>query len=167
MTALMRDLGRELVRAFPTKNLLVVNGHGGNRGILDALGRELRWEFGLNLGVLHLGSIMSPVAHAGVAEIHAGKDETSAMLVLAPQLVRRDQIGNAEGPTEGNVARQLILDPNVSFPWSSDDSRLARAGVIGDARGASVEHGEAIVARVLDVAGAVLARLLENQTAAR
>jgi creatinine amidohydrolase/Fe(II)-dependent formamide hydrolase-like protein len=167
MTALMRDLGREIMRAFPTKNLLVVNGHGGNRGILDALGRELRWEFGLNLGVLHLGSIMSPVAHAGVAEIHAGKDETSAMLVLAPQLVRRDQIGNAEGPTEGNVARQLILDPNVSFPWSSDDSRLARAGVIGDARGASVEHGEAIVARVLDVAGAVLARLLENRTAAR
>ncbi len=167
MTALMHDLGRELVRAFPTKNLLVVNGHGGNRGILDALGRELRWDFGVNLGVLHLGAIMSPVVDAAVPEIHAGRDETSAMLVLAPQLVRRDRLGGAEGPTDGNIARALILDPNVSFPWSSDDSRLARAGVIGDARGASVEHGEAIVARVVEVAGAVLAQLLENQTAAR
>ena len=39
MTALLRDLGREIARALPTKNLLIVNGHGGNRGILEALGR--------------------------------------------------------------------------------------------------------------------------------
>ena len=57
-----------------------------------------------------------------------------------------------------------MLDPATSWPWSSDDKRiaelgvmgdprLAAAGVIGDARQASVEHGHAIVARVVDAAG--------------
>ena len=41
MTALLRDLGREIVRALPARNLLIVNGHGGNRGILEAVGHEL------------------------------------------------------------------------------------------------------------------------------
>ncbi len=62
MTAYLRDLVREIVRSMPARNLLIVNGHGGNRGILEALGREFRGDFGLNLGVLHLGAMMSPVA---------------------------------------------------------------------------------------------------------
>ena len=48
MTALLRDLAREIARSLPARNLLIVNGHGGNRGILEALGRELRGDFGLN-----------------------------------------------------------------------------------------------------------------------
>ena len=41
MTAYLRDLGCEIVRALPARNLLIVNGHGGNRGILEALTREM------------------------------------------------------------------------------------------------------------------------------
>jgi creatinine amidohydrolase/Fe(II)-dependent formamide hydrolase-like protein len=162
MTAILRDLGREIARALPTRNLLIVNGHGGNRGILEAVAREMHGEFGLNLCALHLGAILSPVTEAGVPEVHAGKDETSAMLVLAPQLVRRERIADAGGPAGGATARRLILDPGVSFPWRSDDRRIAQAGVIGDARSASVEHGRAVIERVLEAAGAALAQLLEN-----
>lgn len=167
MTAILRDFGSEIARALPARNLLIVNGHGGNRGILEAVGREMHGDFGLNLCTLHLGAVISPVTDAGVPEIHAGKDETSAMLVLAPQLVRRERIGDATGPAGGAMARRLILDPGASFPWSSDDRRIAQAGVIGDARDASVEHGNAIVERVLEAAGAALAQLLENRTTVR
>ncbi len=65
MTAVLRDLAREIARALPARNLLIVNGHGGNRGILEALGRELRGDFGLNLGALHLGAMISPVHGRG------------------------------------------------------------------------------------------------------
>jgi creatinine amidohydrolase/Fe(II)-dependent formamide hydrolase-like protein len=167
MTALMRDLGREIVRALPTRNLLIVNGHGGNRGMLEALGRELRADFGLNLCALHTGALMSPVGNAAIPEIHAGKDETSAMLALAPHLVRREGIAALKGTPNGEAVRALILDPATSFPWRSDDPRISAAGVIGDAREASVEHGNAIVARVVEAAGAVLKRLSENATAAK
>src|ERR1700681_3308205 len=46
MTALIRDLGREIARALPARNLVIINGHGGNRGILEALTQDLRADFG-------------------------------------------------------------------------------------------------------------------------
>jgi creatinine amidohydrolase len=162
MTAVLRDLCREIVRALPARNLLIVNGHGGNRGMLEALGRELHGDFGLNLCALHLGAMMSPVTDATVPEIHAGKDETSVMLALAPELVRRERIPGLKAPPVGDAVRATILDPATSWPWSSGDERIAVAGVIGDARAASVEHGNAIVARIVEATGAVLKKLGEN-----
>jgi creatinine amidohydrolase/Fe(II)-dependent formamide hydrolase-like protein len=163
MTAVLRDLCREIVRALPARNLLIVNGHGGNRGMLEALGRELHGDFGLNLCALHLGAMISPVMDATVPEIHAGKDETSVMLALAPELVRRERIPDLKAPPAGNAVRATILDPATSWPWSSGDQRIAAAGVIGDARAASAELGNAIVSRVVEAAGAVLKQLLANQ----
>jgi creatinine amidohydrolase/Fe(II)-dependent formamide hydrolase-like protein len=163
MTGILRDLAREIGRALPARNLLIVNGHGGNRGILEALGRELRGDFGLNLGALHLGAMMSPNLDAAAPEIHAGMDETSVMLALAPDLVRRERIQELKAPPDGAAARVLILDPAASWPWSSGDKRIGEAGVIGDARPASVGHGNAIVSRVVDAAGTVLKQLLANQ----
>jgi len=163
MTAYLRDLGREIARSLPARNLLIVNGHGGNRGLLEALGRELRGDFGLNVVSVHLGALISPVAGAGVPEIHAGRDETSAMLALAPDLVRKEHIREAKGPSGIKAIHALVLDPATSWPWSSDDKRIAELGVIGDARQASAEHGHAIVARVVDAAGAVLKQLRDNR----
>jgi creatinine amidohydrolase/Fe(II)-dependent formamide hydrolase-like protein len=167
MTALLRDLAREIARALPARNLLIVNGHGGNRGILEALARELAGDFGLNLCALHLGALISPVGDAKVPEIHGGKDETSAMLALAPDRVRRDRIAELKAPPDGDTVRAAILDPGTTWPWSSGDRRIADTGVIGDARGASAEHGEAIVDRVVAAAGGVLRQLLDNQKAPR
>ncbi len=163
MTAMLRDFCREIVRALPARNLLVVNGHGGNRGILEAVGRELRGDFGLNFCALHLGAMISPVTDAAVPEIHAGKDETSVMLALAPELVRQDRIPDLKTPPGGEAVRSTILDPATSWPWSSGNPHIADTGVIGDAAAASAEHGAAIVARVIEAAGPVLLQLRKNQ----
>jgi len=165
MTALLRDLGREIARSLPTRNLAIVNGHGGNRGILEGLAREMRIDFALNLCALHLGALMSPVPEAGLPEIHAGCDETSLMLALAPDRVYRDRIARLAPPPDGAAVRALILDPGASFPWSSDDRRIAEAGVIGDARAANAELGEAIAERIVAAAGVVLRQLADNQRA--
>ncbi len=166
MTALLRDLGREIARALPAKNLAIVNGHGGNRGILEALARELRGDFGLNVCALHLGAMMTPASDAA-PDIHGGKDETSVMLAIAPDLVRRERIAMLKNPPDGEAVRAAILDPAVTWPWSSDDKRIADLGIIGDAAAASVERGEAIVEHVVEAAGGVLKRLRENQDFAR
>jgi creatinine amidohydrolase len=164
MTAYLRDLGREISRSLPARNVLIVNGHGGNRGILEALGRELRGDFGLNVVSLHLGALISPLTGAAVPEIHAGRDETSAMLALAPELVRTERIREAKGPSAGDAIQALVLDPATSWPWSSDDKRIAELGVMGDAREASAEHGNAIVTRVVEAAGPILKQLRDNRT---
>lgn len=162
MTAVMRDLGREIARALPTRNLAIINGHGGNRGILDALMQDLRADFGLNVCVLHPAVWAEMDADAAIPEIHGGKNETSMMLAVAPQLVRRDQIAQLKNPPGGAAVRTTILDPAVSWPWTTDDKRIADMGVIGDAQAASAEFGQRIFEHVTDMAGGVLQRLVER-----
>jgi creatinine amidohydrolase len=84
------------------------------------------------------------------------------MLALAPDLVRRERIGDLKATPDGDAVRAAILDPAVSWPWTSGDKRIADLGVIGDAASASVEHGRAIVTRVVESAGAVLKQLLDR-----
>ena len=110
MTAFMRDLGREIARALPARNLVIINGHGGNRGILEALAQDLRADFGLNVCVLHPAAWVEVDANAAIPEIHGGKNETSMMLAIAPQLVRRDQIAQLKNPPGGEAIRKTILD---------------------------------------------------------
>ena len=59
--------------------------------------------------------------------------------------------------------RAPILDPAVSWPWSSGDKRIADQGVIGDARSGDRRARQRHRARVVEGAGAVLKQLRENQ----
>ena len=123
MTAVMRDLGREIARALPARNLAIVNGHGGNRGILEALAQDLRADFGLNICVLHPAAWAEIDADAAIPEIHGGKNETSMMLAIAPQLVRQDQIAQLKNPPDGEAVRQV--DPRSGGIMAVDDGRQA------------------------------------------
>jgi creatinine amidohydrolase len=161
--ALMRDMARDIARALPARNLAIVNGHGGNRGVLDNLMHELRGDFALNACVLHPFDLSKIDIEATSPDVHGGKAETSVMLALAPQLVRGASIGAAGTRPNAETVAALIFDRGVSFPWRSDDPRLAASGVIGDARAATPELGQAIVDSVIEEAGAALRRLLQNQ----
>ena len=162
MVKVLRDVASEISRSLPARNLIAINGHGGNRGILEALGREIAAEFSLNFAAMHLGAMMNPPSNAPPTEIHGGKDETSVMLAVAPALVRRDSFGKIKPAKNGNAVQALILDPAVSWPWNSDDVRLGDQGVIGDVEGASAEMGDAILKRVTEAAGSVFAQLVAN-----
>jgi creatinine amidohydrolase len=158
--ALIKEAAREIVRALPARNLAFINGHGGNRGILDNLLRELASELPLNTCVIHpLALCGSPAA----SDVHGGADETSLMLALAPDRVRSDLITSAVPPAHPDTVAALVFDPGVSFPWRTDDPRLARTGIVGDPRAASVEHGKAMIETIVQRVRGVLAQLRENQ----
>jgi len=165
--ALLRDLARDIVRALPARNLVIVNGHGGNRGVLDILIRELSGDFALNACVIHPFDLSKAATPAGSPDVHGGKSETSVMLVLAPHLVRREMIAPAGTPPDDEAIAALIFDRGVSFPWRTDDPRLTASGVIGDAHAATPELGQAIIDSVVEETRGVLRRLLENQRLAR
>jgi len=155
MTAFMRDLGREIVRSLPARNLAIFNGHGGNRGILEALAQELRADFGLNICVLHPTTWPELDTKAEVPEIHGGKNETSMMLALAPNLVRREQITQLQRSPNNDAA--------VTWPWTTNEAQIANLGVIGDAQAASAEFGLSLLKQIEEVAGSVFKRLLDRQ----
>jgi len=165
--ALVKELAREIVRSLPARNLLIVNGHGGNRGVLETLMLELYSELRLNACAIHPFDLSQAASPSPGSDVHGGKDETSVMLAIAPHLVRGRLIASAGKAADPARVASMILDRGVSFPWRTDDDRLAKLGVIGDPKGASAELGHAIVESVLTRTGAALALLLENQRRAR
>lgn len=161
MTALVRDLGREIERGLPARNLAIINGHGGNRGILEALAQDLRADFGLNVCILH-PAVWADGGNTAIPEIHGGKNETSLMLAIAPQLVRRDLIAKTIN-LDAEAVRSVILDQAVTWPWTTNEKQTADMGVIGDPRTATAEWGEHLLELVTKNAGQVFRQLLDRQ----
>jgi creatinine amidohydrolase/Fe(II)-dependent formamide hydrolase-like protein len=159
---LLTQVARQIVRALPARNLAIVNGHGGNRGILENLLHEFAGDLGLNACVIHPFDLVE-MPGAAAPDVHGGAGETSVMLVLAPDLVRVDQVAGAAAPPSPEGIDALVFDRGVSFPWRTDDPRLARTGIIGDPRAASAEKGRALIAGMVEAARGAFVRLLENQ----
>jgi len=159
----LRELAGTLVRALPARYLVILNGHGGNRGVLENLLHELKGDFGINACAIHpfdLAKIAKIDRGFAAPDVHGGRHETSVMLALAPDLVRRDLVTGFD--RKHDRIRALIFDRGTTWPWRTDDPRLARDGVIGDATAASAELGAAIIESVVEEARAVLVRLREN-----
>ena len=163
MTRIVRDLGREIARSLPPRNLAIINGHGGNRGILEALAQDLRADFGLNVCILHPTTWADINAASKTPEIHGGKNETSMMLAVAPHLVRTDQIVRLQAAPRADAVRTTILDPSVTWPWTTDEKAIAESGVIGDAKSASAEFGKQLLDKIAETAGGVFKQLLDRQ----
>jgi creatinine amidohydrolase len=134
------------------QRLVLFNGHGGQIALLQVAARQLRAAHP-SLAVLPCFLWSGP---PGVAELlpqperhdglHAGLAETSLMLQLAPELVR------PERPVDGQLATAApagwSLEGAVPDAWLTRD--LSRSGVIGDARGASTELGQALLERLVN-----------------
>ena len=157
LLAVLDDVGRSL-STLPTKRLAFVNGHGGNTQLLAVACRELRLHHGLMTFVLHPsvprdsgGSAPTDVAEdteLGMG-IHAGRDETSLILHLRPELVDMTK-AVACVPTALAANRHVRFGGDVGFGWLSSD--LHASGVIGDPTTATAERGkqlfEAMVAHL-------------------
>src|SRR5215210_7594526 len=93
LAAVIRDIAHSLAGAG-FRRLVLLNSHGGNPPVLDAIARDVHEETGMMLF-----SIM--ISRMGIKEdvkdadefawgIHAGEGETSWVLAIAPELVHMD-----------------------------------------------------------------------------
>ena len=161
-TSILDTVVGECVRATPARRLIIVNGHGGNRGILEAAIYELEITHHVRICVLHPSSLSTIRAESALPEIHAGMRETSVMLALAPSDVHLDRLPDnfALDESHRDEIRRLVLNRGTTWPWRSRDSRIATMGITGDdPRLASAELGESIINSALDACGAVLEQL--------
>jgi creatinine amidohydrolase len=161
--ALLRDLACAVTRALPARNLVIVNGHGGNRGVLENLLYELHGDFGLNACAIHPFDLARIESTSGAPDIHGGKSETSVMLALAADRVRMNLLAGADSPHQPEAVEALIFDRGATWPWRSDNPGLGHGGLVGDPHAASAELGMAIIERVVSGAASVLHRLLDSQ----
>jgi creatinine amidohydrolase len=111
--------------------ILLINGHGGNAEPLDRAQRRLRGE----------GRDVRAWAPSWAGDAHAGRAETSLMLALAPEHVRRDE---ASAGNDAPIAELMVR-------LRSDGVRaVSPNGVLGNPAGASAEEGHELLRAASD-----------------
>ena len=159
----------ESVSASGVNKLVLFNTHGGNVGLMDVVGRELRTRLGMlvysvswfNLP-LHGPDGEDILARFSPEErrfgVHAGQMETAMMLALKPRLVRQSKMQAFESSSQARAAAHRILGNGKSakLAWAAQD--LNPEGAAGNAAAAKVDDGMAL----LDAAGRALADLLKE-----
>ena len=135
----------ELVRSMRNwvPRVFFVNAHGGNQRVLDAAVAQLVHE-------AH-DVAWAPCAVPG-ADPHAGRTETSLMLHLRPDSVRRDRL------EAGNTEPLRKIWDALSRGGVRE---VSENGVLGDPRGATAEEGATILAALTD---SVLDRVMRWRT---
>lgn len=161
---LITKLVDEYVRSTSIRSVLLINGHGGNRGALEALVHQLRHSHGITACVLHPAALAVGRVPIGgeMPEVHAGVLETALMLALDPDRVRLDLLPGKEFADLGRrgAIGHLVLDRGVTWPWTSDDPTLSVAGVIGgDPRRATPKLGQQLISAALNAGMHVLDRI--------
>ena len=135
--------------------VLIVNGHGGNIAALTAFlpdfARETRLHVEATTYFLLAEAALPPLLQDQKGVQHACEVETSMMMVLAPGAVREPRLPEAFGARDGLPGR-----PTVSRHRSFRE--MTETGVIGDARRATPEKGQAC----LDACADALAGLLRE-----
>lgn len=108
------------------QRVLLISAHGGNAEPLDRAQRRLRGE----------GRDVRAWAPTWAGDAHAGRTETSLMLALAPEQVRRGEA------SAGNVAPIGGLLPRLR---DCGVRAVSANGVLGDPAGASADEGYALL----------------------
>jgi creatinine amidohydrolase len=147
---LVFDIARSL-KGNGIERLLFVNGHNGNTAILNVATTKIRYELGVEAATAFWFQQASDrvKAHARTKRFgHACEVETSVLLALAPELVRRDAL---EAGDMIDSPRRLAFNNEPFFlqlpiPFHEQ----TRNGVFGDARLATAEAGEDIVGAALE-----------------
>ena len=163
LLAVLDDLGRCLA-TLPTKRVVFLNGHGGNTQLLAVANRELRVAHGLMTFLLHpsLPTDSSPPTRGRAHDdelgmgVHAGRDETSIMLHLHPDLVDMS-LARRSVPEAMAARRRVRFGGDVPFGWISAD--LDPRGVIGDPTLASAQLGATLVEGMVASLGEALAEI--------
>ncbi|MCA3593821.1 MAG: creatininase family protein [Methylobacterium sp.] len=128
------------------KRVLIVNGHGGNIAALGAFLPDFARETTLSLRAATYFELakpaIAPLLEKQDGTMHACEVETSMMMALQPDEVRADRLSGAYGMLEAESG--ALMRPVVARyrPFAE----MTPSGVIGDARVATREKGEKLVA---------------------
>jgi creatinine amidohydrolase len=141
--ALLGDLAASLDGQGIHK-LLILNGHGGND--FRQIVRELQPRTRVFLSVINWWSCVDVNRFISESGDHAGEAETSAMLHLAPDLVR--PLGDA-GPGRAKASR--LRGIREGWAWAPRRwTRVTSDTGIGDPSKSSAEKGEAYVGAAVE-----------------
>ena len=158
------EIGESVARTGIRK-LLILNGHGGQVGVMDLVGRDLRTRLGLTVWSSSWFALPQPPEVAALFPphehrygIHAGDTETSMMLALRPDLVDMSAARDFVSSSAARAGKYTLLADGRSakLSWAMQDYNPA--GAVGNAAAATAEKGRAVI----EAAARQLALLLQE-----
>ena len=154
--ALLRGIVRSAARCG-FRRVMLLNGHGGNAEAVAVAATAFSVELGIRVAAgtyWHVvPEVIGPILERQPGLMHACEAETSMMMHLMPEAVRRERLAEAHGPASTRVEGQ---PPGLAMRRSFRE--ITPSGVVGDARAATAEKGERLVAAI----SARLAEVLLN-----
>ena len=147
------------------RNFLLLNSHGGNTTKVSLMAEKLRYRLGPKVkvvGVTYWHLIAEEIRAIRETPLggmgHAGELETSIVLAVQPDMVRRERM-EADGPAKSSQfeARDMFDAGSVSVTKTFQET--TRHGGFGDPTKASAEKGERILAAVVDKLSQVVAEI--------
>jgi creatinine amidohydrolase len=160
LTAVVQDIAAS-ARSSGFRRLVLWNCHGGNRALLEVLARDVRAQTGLMVFQLFPPATAPDPVAVTEAEaafgIHAGDWETSVMLHLSPDRVRKNLVESAYPEFAG---RHLSLEfTGATVAWLTRD--FQKTGTWGDATVATAERGKIRVEKVVERLHEILTEIAE------
>lgn len=141
MINLLYDIS-ESISSHGFKKILFINGHGGNRPVLEATVIKLRQELGICAFWTNMGS---SIARHYIKDLpkntgHACEVECSQTMYLDPKAVRAERF-KGELHLNSMYNRKTFIAGGCAWSWKND---ATQNGALGDARNATLELGEQI-----------------------
>jgi creatinine amidohydrolase len=156
--AVLRGIVRSLKR-HGFRRVLLVNAHGGNVAALKTITDELTFELQIPVVSttywLHAAAELAPVLERQKGIRHACEAETSMVMAIAPDLVDRRRLAEADCPD----ARDADATESRAYRWRSF-ADMTPSGARGVPSAATPEKGE----KLLEIAARCLAALIVDET---
>ena len=161
--ALLWDIVTSL-KSHGIQHFLFVNGHGGNMDALNVISLKMRTELQVQVAVMFYMRLAADVIKEGAQTSlygHACEIEVSVGQYLAPQTVKEELVpGDMHPYTHAHT--DIKAATRVDYPFVFTD--FTSNGVLGDARLATVELGEAIIETAMGRCLQFLETFLPQQT---
>jgi len=119
------------VRASGFRKLLIVNAHVGNAAPLKVAVDEIRTDGVLRIGLVNWYELTADISSQVTADAddwHAHAAETSLMLHLRPDLVRREDIRDDPDRTAGLVFSYTVAETSIDGLTGAPSRGTAEAG---------------------------------------
>jgi creatinine amidohydrolase len=151
----LKELTRDVVQSLIGQGfnkLVILDGHGGNYGILDLLIEEVHLETGVQICHVRAWELASVPKPEGTPDYdgHGGSSETSVMLAVTPEDVDEKEFIDSAPEMDLTEHGSVFPSPSgayskgaVVFPLSMGE--MVEHGHHGDPKFASVERGEALL----------------------
>lgn len=166
MLATIEDLADSVAR-HGFRNMLFINSHGGNHAAMSVAIQQLTEK---HSGMFIAGASYWSLATQQLTELretepggigHACELETSILLRVCPELVRRDRAERDGGfSTSRFFGGEMLTPPPVVTARSF--SEITRHGGFGDPSGASAEKGERFLAAIDEALVALCREMLSG-----